>query len=305
MVYDCVIIGGGPAGLTASIYARRAGLGVLVLEKLYEGGQLANIHAIDNYPGMYGIDGNELTEKLVAHARVYGYDQADEEVMEIRRGPDDVNVFTVVADQNLYEARTVIIASGAKPKKLGAAGEEIYTGRGVSYCATCDGTFFRGKDVAVIGGGNTAVQDAIYLARLCRNIYLVHRRDKLRAEKHLADAAMKLPEIEFIYDSVLEEISGNGTVEELRLKNIKTGEERNIGVAGVFIAAGITPDSDFVRGFLELDGGGFIITDERMRTSVPGVFAAGDVRTTPLRQIITAAADGAVAADSAGAYLDM
>jgi len=302
--YDCIIIGGGPAGITATIYACRAGLDVLVIEKLYEGGQLANIHKVDNYPGFCGTEGVELTEKLIEHAHQYAYEFVNEEATEIKKDPDLENGFLVVTEKNIYKTKTIIITTGAKPKKLGAKGEEKFTGRGVSFCAVCDGAFFRDKDVAVIGGGNTAAQDALYLSRVCRKVYLVHRRDKLRAENHFIVHMENTPNIEIIYETVLDEICGKDTLEGVKLKSKKTGEKYNVSVSGVFIATGISPDSDFMRGFIDLDDSGFVRTDAYMRTNVPGVFAAGDVRTSPLRQIITASADGAVAADSARAYLD-
>jgi len=296
-----MIIGGGPAGLTAAIYARRAGLLTAVMERLYEGGQLASIHTVDNYPGFYGMSGDELIEKMSSHARVYDYGSINDEATGIE---ENGGIFTIKTGSSAYSAKTVIIASGASPKKLNVRGEDIFTGRGVSYCAVCDGAFFKGKDAAVIGGGNTAAQDALYLARICRRVYMIHRRNRLRAERHFTGLIEQNPAVELIYDAIPDEIYGNESVESLRISGVKTGNKRSLDVSGVFIAVGISPGSGFARGFTELDESGFIKTDEYMRTNVPGVFAAGDVRTSPLRQIITATADGAVAADSARAYLE-
>jgi len=302
MEYDCAIIGGGPAGVTASIYACRAGMNVLSIEKLFEGGQLASIHAVENYPGLFGADGNDLIDKFVEHAGQYERETVNGEVLKIEKNED---VFAVYTENKSYAAKTVIIATGAKPRKLGAPGEEEFTGRGVSYCAVCDGAFYRNKATAIIGGGNTAAQDALYLSRICDKVYLIHRRDRLRAEKYFIELIEKNEGVEIIYDTVLEEIHGDKNVEGVRIKNVKTSEISQIKTDGVFIAAGIVPESGFVKGLLKLDESGFIITDECMRTNISGIYAAGDVRTTPLRQIVTACADGAVAANQARGYLDM
>jgi len=305
MVFDSIIIGGGPAGLAASIYALRAGLNACILERLFEGGQLANIHSAENYPGFDEISGVDLIERFASHANKYGNKTVNEEVLEINVNISGIKpIFTVKTDQNTYETRTIIVATGASPAKLNAIGEDLYTGKGVSYCATCDGAFYKNKDVAVIGGGNTALQDAAYLSRLCGKIYIVHRRDKFRAENYLVDACRGLNNVETVFDTVLAEISGNLSVNRIRVKHVKSGAESEIPVAGVFIAVGLTPAAEFVKNLLDLDEKGFIVTDQHMRTSVPGIFAAGDVRTSPLRQIVTAAADGAVAAHSASEFIN-
>jgi len=305
MVFDTIIIGGGPAGLAASIYALRAGLDALVLERLFEGGQLANIHTAENYPGFAEISGVDLIGRFVSHAGKYGSRTENEEALEIAADTSNYKtIFAVKTDQNIFKTRTVIVATGASPAKLNAKGEDLFAGRGVSYCATCDGAFYKGKDVAVIGGGNTALQDAAYLSRLCGKIYVIHRRDKFRAENYLADACRSLINVEIVLDTVLVEVLGNEGVSGIKTKNVKTGAEGEIPVAGVFIAAGLTPATGFVKNLLDLDEKGFIETDAYMRTSVPGIFAAGDVRTSPLRQIVTAAADGAVAARSASEFIN-
>ena len=305
MLYDTIILGGGPAGLTASIYACRAGLNVMLLEKLFEGGQLANTHLIDNYPGYHSVTGVELIEKLTSHAKKYSYQTTYEEAAGISTDvQNNLNVYSISAGEENYTAKTIIIATGAKPTKLGAKGEDNFAGRGVSYCATCDGTFYRDKDVYIIGGGNTAVQDAVYLSRLCRKVYVVHRRDRLRADYNLADQLSKYTNAEVIFNTVLEEITGANSVTGVLLKNVITKEVIERRADGVFIAVGIAPNSEFIRGFIDTDEKGFIITDSRMHTSMPGVFAAGDVRTSPLRQIVTAAADGAVAAAAVWEYIE-
>ena len=305
MVFDSIIIGGGPAGLAASIYALRAGLDALVLERLFEGGQLANIHTAENYPGFAEISGVDLIGRFVSHAGKYGSRTENEEALEIAADTSNYKtIFAVKTDQNIFKTRTVIVATGASPAKLNVKGEDLFAGRGVSYCATCDGAFYKGKDVTVIGGGNTALQDAAYLSRLCGKIYVIHRRDKFRAENYLADACRGLINVEIVLDTVLVEVMGNEGVSGIKTKNVKTGAEGEIPVAGVFIAAGLTPATGFVKNLLDLDEKGFIETDAYMRTSVPGIFAAGDVRTSPLRQIVTAAADGAVAARSASEFIN-
>ena len=300
MAYDCAVIGGGPAGLTAVIYARRAGLGVLLIEKLYPGGQLANVEKCENYPGFAEITGFDLIQNFTGHAGKYGYDKADGETLSVKQNGV---VFTVITENGAYEAKTVIISTGAGPMKLGALGEDKFSGRGVSYCASCDGALYKNKTAAVIGGGNTAAQDALYLARLCEKVYIIHRRDKLRAERNLQNR-LNLPNVEIIYDTVLEEIRGENSVNGIKLKNVKSGEKTELAVAGVFMAVGIVPNTGFIKDFIKTDEKGFILTDESMRTDVPGIFAAGDARAKPLRQIVTAAADGAVAAYSAQIYLN-
>ena len=280
--YDLIIIGSGPAGLAAAIYAQRARLNTLVVEKaMVSGGQVLTTYEVDNYPGLPGMGGYDLGMKLREHADALG---------------------AVFAEDEPYEAKALIIATGAHHRKLGVPGEEELAGAGVSYCATCDGAFFRNKVTAVVGGGDVAVEDAIFLARMCTKVYVIHRRDQLRAAKSLQETLLSLPNVEMVWDSVADEIIGDGRVEQLKVTNVKTGESQNLEVQGVFIAVGITPESQAFNGLVETDHG-YIKAGEDCATSVPGIFAAGDVRTKPLRQIVTAAADGANAVTSAEHYL--
>ncbi len=301
-IYDLVIIGGGPAGLTAYLYAARARLNTLLIEKLAPGGQVLVTDFVENYPGFPdGLPGWELMEKFTTHVKKLGFNQKTGEVVALTLEEETKKI--KLADGEELAARAVIIATGASPNKLGVPGEEELTGKGVSYCATCDGPFFRDQVVAVVGGGNTAVQEAIFLTKFAQKVYLIHRRDQLRAQKILQERAFANPKIEFIWNTVVTEILGQEKVEGVRLKNRKTGEETKLPVDGVFIFIGIRPQSDFVKGLLKLDEKGFIITDCEMRTEIPGLFAAGDVRAKACRQIITAAGDGATAAYMAEHYL--
>ncbi len=301
-IYDLVIIGGGPAGLTAYLYAARARLNTLLIEKLAPGGQVLVTDFVENYPGFpEGLPGWELMEKFTAHVKKLGFNQKTGEVVALTLEGETKKIKLAGGEE--LAARAVIIATGASPNKLGVPGEEELTGKGVSYCATCDGPFFRDQVVAVVGGGNTAVQEAIFLTKFARKVYLIHRRDQLRAQKILQERAFANPKIEFIWNTVVTEILGREKVERVRLKNRKTGEETELSVGGVFIFIGIRPQSDFVKDLLKLDEKGFIITDCEMRTEIPGLFAAGDVRAKACRQIITAAGDGATAAYMAEHYL--
>ncbi len=300
-MYDMIIIGSGPAGLAAAIYGQRAKLSLLVIEKLpMSGGQVANTYEVDNYPGLPGIGGYELGEKFRGHAGALGAAVVCEEVRSVCLSGDEKQVIT---DKETYTARTVVAATGAWHRRLGVPGEEELRGMGVSYCATCDGAFFRGKDVAVIGGGDTALEDALFLARNCRKVYLVHRRDALRGARTLQEKVLASEKIEVLWDTVVERIEGEGQVEALLLQNKKTQEAGRLLVSGVFAAIGMQPDSELFKGQVEMDENGYIRAGEDCATSVEGVFAAGDVRTKPLRQIVTAAADGANAVTSAERYL--
>ena len=300
-MHDLIIIGGGPAGLSAAIYASRARLDTILLEQNFvNGGQIVDTYEVDNYPGLPGISGMELAQKMQDHAEKLGVETVNATVEGLDlTGP----VKKVLTDEGTFEARTVIIASGATHRKLGAEGEERLAGRGVSYCATCDGAFYRGKDVLVMGGGNVAIEDAIFLARGCSKVYVVHRRDELRAEKVLQEALFELPNVEMVWNSTLTSVNGDPKVESATVTRKTDGETRTIPVSGVFIAVGITPRSEFARNQLAMDEGGYIIADETGATSVPGVFAAGDVRDKQLRQVVTAVADGANAVTSAQRYL--
>lgn len=297
---DIVIIGGGPAGLAAGIYAARSGRNTLLLESVYAGGQMTRTMNVENYPGFeQGVDGFSLAAKLEAQAKSFGLQTANEEVVSVElSGP----VKRVKCAGKEYEAKTVIVATGASPRKLGVAREDELTGAGISYCATCDGAFFKNRNVAVVGGGDTAIADALYLARFVNKVYVVHRRDTLRATDVLQKAAFGEPKIEFVWNSVPERLVGEKEVTGLIVKN-KEGEERELGVEGIFVAVGIEPNTKLFQGVLALDEGGYVIADAHMRTSIEGVYAAGDARNTPLRQIVTAVADGAVAATSAVEYL--
>lgn len=300
--YDLIIIGSGPAGLAAAIYAQRAKLNTLVIEKaMVSGGQVLTTYEVDNYPGLPGLGGYELGMKLREHADKLDAQFAEDEVTRI----EDAGAGKpkrVIGAERAYEAMAVIIATGAHHRMLGVPGEKELAGAGVSYCATCDGAFFRNRVTAVIGGGDVAVEDAIFLARMCTKVYVIHRRNELRAAKSLQEKLLSLPNVEMVWDSVAEEIRGDGRVESLTVSNVKTGERTSLAVQGVFIAVGITPESRAFEGLAEMEHG-YIKAGEDGVTSAPGIFAAGDVRTKPLRQIITAAADGANAVTSAERYL--
>lgn len=299
-IYDLIIIGSGPAGLGAAVYAQRARLDTLVIEKaMVSGGQILNTYEVDNYPGLPGIGGYDLGLKLREHADKLGTRFAEDEVLRIE---DEGKVKRVVGGRGVYQARTLILATGAIHSKLGVPGEEEFSGAGVSYCATCDGAFFRNKTTAVVGGGDVAVGDAIFLARMCTKVYVIHRRNEFRAAGSLQDALSAFKNVEILWDTVAEAIEGQGVVERLSIRNVKTGEKNSLPVQGVFVAVGITPESRIFEGLVEMDRG-YIRAGEDGITSAPGIFAAGDVRRKPLRQVVTAVADGANAVTSAERYL--
>ncbi len=300
-IYDLLIIGSGPAGLAAAIYAQRARLHAAVIEKLpASGGQVLNTVDVDNYPGLPGVGGYELGMKFKEHADHLGAVFLDDTIKEIR---DQKDRKILLGEKDRYVAKAVIIATGAMHRELGVPGEGELKGRGVSYCATCDGAFFRNKTVAVIGGGDVALEDGIFLSRMCKKVYLIHRRDRLRGAKSLQETFLSRDNAQVLWDTVVEEIQGAGRVENIKLKNVKTGQASELPVQGVFIAVGIVPQSDAFTGLVEMEGG-YIRAGEDCVTSVPGIFAAGDVRTTHLRQVLTAAADGANAVASAERYLE-
>ena len=301
-IYDLIIIGSGPAGLCAAIYAQRARLSCITIERNYmSGGQVINTYEVDNYPGMPGINGFDMAEQFRAHAEKLGAEFIQAEVEKIELMEDGIKKIT--AGDGRYFAKAMIAATGAKHRTLSVKGEEELSGMGVSYCATCDGAFFKNKRVAVVGGGDVAVEDAIFLARGCEKVYLIHRRDQLRAAKILQEAALAEEKIIPVWNSVVTEIAGNDKVESVKIQNVVTKEEQELFVDGVFVAVGIVPNTELFQGLLALDDNGYILAGEDGRTSVEGIFAAGDVRTKQLRQIVTAAADGANAVTSVQEYL--
>ncbi|MCX7812227.1 MAG: thioredoxin-disulfide reductase [Pseudothermotoga sp.] len=292
--YDVLIVGGGPAALGAAVYARRAGLDVLIVEKTLEGGQLNLTTYIDNYLGFSSIEGSELARRMKEHAESLGTEFLNALVQKIIVA-EKIHAI-VLDDGRTIEARVLMLATGTEPKRLNVPGESQLVGKGVSYCATCDGYFFRDKDVVVVGGGDTAMNDAIYLSKIARTVFVIHRRNKLRAVKILQDRAFSRENIKFLFDTVVERFVGEKKLEKLVVRNLQTNQVNELTVDGAFIAIGSTPNSGLVRGLVELDESGYIITNEWMETNVPRLYAIGDVRKKNVRQIITAVADGAIAA---------
>ena len=298
--YEVIIIGGGPAGLTAGLYASRAGLKTLIFERGMFGGQIVNARQVDNYPGFpEGISGFELASLMHQQATKYGLDTITAEVTAVKPG----HTYNVVTTEGNFEAETMIIAAGSEYRKLGVPGEGKLLGRGVSYCATCDGLFFRNLDVAVIGGGDTAITDALELSEHASKVYIIHRRDQLRAGQVLQQLALAHPKLKPIWDTVVDEVTGEDKLSGLRLRNVKTGKIINLQVAGVFVAIGIEPNSQRFADIVELDETGHIKTNELMATSAPGIFAVGDIRKNSARQVASAVGDGTTAALSAFKYL--
>ena len=292
--YDVIVIGGGPGGYTAALYAARANLSVVILEKLTPGGQMGTTDVIDNYPGFpEGVNGFDLAMQMKQGAERFGAETQLAEVTQVELAGE---MKTVRTEAGVYQAPTVVLASGAHPRELGLPGEQELRGKGVSYCATCDGMFYRNKTVAVVGGGNTAVADVLYLSRLCQKVYLIHRRDELRASKVYLDPLQKAGNVEFVWDSQVQELLYGETVTGVRVKNKKTGQLRELPCDGVFVAVGNIPNTELLRGQVELDEAGYVLAGETTKTNLPGVFAVGDLRKKPLRQVVTAASDGAVAA---------
>lgn len=302
-MYDLIVIGSGPAGLSAAVYGIRAGLDLLVLEgKPMSGGQVLNTYEVDNYLGMPGMNGFDMGMKFKEHADVMGVPCKTAEVTAVIDHGQSKTVET--ADGAAYEAKTLILATGAEHAMLNVPGEEEYRGKGVSYCATCDGAFFRGRDVAVVGGGDVAVEDAIYLARLCRKVYLIHRRDSLRAAKSLQNKLADCDNVEILWSRTLSAVSGSGLVDKITLRQVEDGTEEELPVEGVFIAVGMQPNTQAFRDNVPCDEQGYVLAGEDCVTKVPGIFAAGDLRTKQVRQIITAVADGACAVASVERYLN-
>lgn len=303
---DTIIIGSGPAGLAAAIYGKRADLDMLVIEKApMSGGQIIDTYEVDNYPGLPGMNGFDLAMKFREHADKLGaaFETAEVRAVEPAADADGKPYFTVITDKEKYETRTVILATGASHAMLGAPGEERLRGQGVSYCATCDGAFFRGKTAMVVGGGDVALEDALFLARGCAKVYLVHRRDALRGAKILQNQVMDSEKIEILWDSVISSIEGEEKVTHALVENVKTKQVTKVDTDAVFIAVGIQPAGAFVSGLVACDEKGFVRTDETLSTSVPGIFAAGDLRVKRLRQVVTAVADGADAVTAVTDYL--
>ncbi len=299
-MYDLIIIGSGPAGLSAAVYGIRAGLKLLVLEQSpISGGQVLNTYEVDNYLGLPGISGLDMGQAFRAHADKLGVEFVEARVKEIVDNGDFKTVRTRKAE---YEAKAVILATGAQHAHLEVPGEEELSGMGVSYCATCDGAFFKGRTVAVVGGGDVALEDAIYLARTCEKVYLIHRRDELRGAMVLQEELKALPNVEILYSHTVQEICGEDSVEKLLLRDAKSDEERELEVQGIFIAVGIHPDTELVKELVACNEGGYVIAGEDGATNCPGIYVAGDVRKKPLRQIVTAVADGANAAVAAAEF---
>lgn len=299
-IYDCIIIGGGPAGLAAQIYAGRAEIRTLRIEKGFPGGQVLNTYEVDNYPGLPMLDGMSLAAKMAEHSQKYGVEEVMAEVLAIEDAEKTVK--KVITADTVYETKTIVVATGCHHRLLGAPGEKEFAGHGVSYCATCDGGFFRQKDVLVVGGGDVAVEDALYLTNMCKTVYLAHRRDTLRAAGILARSAMENEKLQILWNTEVEKIIGTDQVEKVVLRNNQTQEITELPMDGVFVAVGMDPNTELLQNIAELKQG-FAVCDEYMQTSVPGIFAAGDLRVKPLRQVVTAVADGAIAITGVRQYL--
>lgn len=298
--YDVIIIGGGPAGLSAAIYTARAGRSTLIIEKAAIGGQVINTSWVENYPGFESIGGIDLTQTMYKQAKSFGADELYAEVTGIKVEKTQKIVETSQGDLN---AEAIIVAGGLERQKLDVPGEAEFIGKGVSYCATCDGAFFKNKAVAVVGGGNAAITEALELTRFVSKVTIIHRRNELRATKAVQEKAFANPKIEFLWDTVIEAITGEAVVTKVKVNNVKTGQKSTLDVAGVFMAVGFRPNTGYLQGILKLDDNGSVITDAKMETGVPGILAAGDVRSGSIRQLVAAAGDGAVAAISAEKYL--
>ena len=301
IVYDMIIVGGGPGGYTSALYAARAGFNVLVLEKFSAGGQMALTHQIDNYPGFEdGIDGFSLADKMKKQAERFGARSENAEVIKVNL---TVNPKEIETAKGTFLSKTVLLAAGANPRELGVDKETELIGRGVAYCASCDGMFYRGKTVVVVGGGNTAAADAILLSRIAKKVIIVHRRDTLKATRIYHEPLINAENVEFKWDSTVTELLYEDKITGVKIKNVKTGEESIIDCDGVFVSVGRKPATDFLGSQLDLDENGYIIADETTKTSIPGVYAVGDIRTKQLRQVVTAVSDGAMAVHSAEEYL--
>jgi thioredoxin reductase (NADPH) len=301
-MYEIIIVGGGPGGLTAGLYGARANRKTILIEKFMPGGQIANTEEVEDYPGFELISGAELAMKMTEHAKSFGLEIVSDEVKEIYSEGDYRKVLTASGD--IYSGRVVIISTGGSPNHLNIPGEMEFTGKGVSYCAICDGAFFKGQIIAVVGGGDAAVEEAMFLTKFGSKVILIHRRNKLRAQKIIQDRAFKNKKLEFIWDTVVESIKGNEKVRSLTLKNNKTGDKTNLAVGAIFVFVGFIPNSNICREPLLKDEGGYIITDSKMETSIPGIYACGDVRSQLVRQITNAVGDGTTAAVAAEKYME-
>ena len=301
-IYDMIIIGGGPAGYSAALYAARAGLDVIVIERMSVGGQMALTDVIDNYPGFdEGIDGFTLGMKMQAGAERFGAKTEYASVIEVALSESPKRIVT---DSGEFFGKSVVVATGANPRRLGVDGEEELVGRGIHYCAHCDGRFYKGKTVAVVGGGNSAAEDALYLSHLAKKVYLIHRRDSLRATKIYHEPLLRAENVEFLWDSSISDFSVDGRINGVIVENLKSGEKSEISIDGLFVSIGRSPATELF-GELELDKNGYIVADESTRTNIEGVFAVGDVRTKALRQVVTAVSDGATAAHFAEEFLSL
>jgi thioredoxin reductase (NADPH) len=300
--YDLLIAGGGPAGLTAGIYATRGGLHTVLIEKMVPGGQAASTFLIENYPGFpEGVPGPELSQAMENQAKRFGLEIISGTIEKLHSKD---HLWEITQEGRKFISKAVIVATGVNQVKLGIPGEEELTGKGVSYCATCDGPFFRGQDIGVVGGGDSAVDEALYLTRFANRVYLIHRRNALRAEKIIQERAFRNEKIKILWDTVVTKVLGETGVEGMELRNVKTGEMQILKASGVFFYVGLRPNAEFLRGIVKMDGQGYVITDDHMATSAPGIFAAGDVRQKLLRQVTTAVGDGATAAFAAERYIE-
>jgi len=300
--YDIVIVGGGPGGLTAGLYAARANRKTVLIEKYLPGGQIANTEEVEDYPGFHLIAGPELAMKMTEHAKHFGLEIASDEVTEIYSDGNDRIVVTASGD--IYRAKAVIISTGGSPNHLNVPGEKDFAGKGVSYCAICDGAFFKNQVIAVAGGGDAAVEEGLFLTKFGSKVYIIHRRNELRAQKIIQQRAYNNPKIEFILDTVIDSINGDSRVRNLSLRNVKIGRQSTLEVGAIFIFVGFVPNSNLTREPLNKDKGGYIITNERMETSIKGIFACGDVRSQMVRQITNAVGDGTTAAVAAEKYIE-
>ena len=299
--FDVVIVGAGPGGLTAGMYSARAELKTLCLEKLMPGGQIANTELIEDYPGFESIPGYELAKRMENHAIKFGLNIEYDNVQKIKL---DGRYRIVEGDSDTYRAKAVIVATGGKPRFLGVPGEKEYTGKGVSYCAICDGAFFKGKEIAVSGGGDAAVEEGIYLTKFGTKVHIIHRRDRLRAQKVIQKRAFANPKIEFVWDTVIEKVNGGDTIESLNLKNVKTGRTSNLPIGALFPFIGFVPNSNLFEFEVKKDESGYIITNENLQTSVEGIYAIGDVRKQLCKQVTNAVGDGTTAAVAADKYIE-